>query len=578
MSTDSTALIPALRRAVLLKQSGDYLRAAARGAAYVAPAAAAATLVGVGTDWNAGAMTAAGVSAHALGHPLAGMNTFMKNRADTMGIRARGLRSQHDSTADLASRTPAPHVDTPAPVRGDFADPKLDLSKLDPALAKQISDHRAASSSAPAAFDPAALTPAQKAQYDTDVQGSTAAEAALKGRAPFSFTFGEKAPKPVRTPLAPADPAYQGALTGYRNARAEDVATITQLAAAKGRTPDQYLQGVTAAGHLRAGDPGRAEFDAFEKSMKAVNTRFNASPAPAESLFDRAGQPMSAWEGRVTGAEADFAGAQQARAGRDQTLHAEYGNRRDAEKAQAQQAYDQDPAFVAHQKTLADRQAFEAAHVPQGRSPADLAAERATIEKGLDGAHSNAALHNDLGNQVRRDRHGDAVAQHAGAVKDLPGQRVQADQAATNAAAARTAAPWIRAAVPVAAAGAGTLIGMTDTADRAAGTVGSMVKSVFTGDPKTDWLRMTQDYAPLLIGAGAVGALALWLMNRDDDVDTSQPKHDDVDTPQPKHAAVVDEDRLAQAARNRRRIEGLLARNPRALDNISRHGAATRPR
>ncbi|HPS78655.1 MAG TPA: hypothetical protein PLS53_10915 [Thermoanaerobaculaceae bacterium] len=160
--------------------------------------------------------------------------------------------------------------------------------------------------------------------------------------------------------------------------------------------------------------------------------------------------------------------------------------------------------------------------------------------------------------QIQTDAQNQAKAQLSGARRDAAAATQRADTTSEVAKGVSTVAP-------VAAAGIGTAAGMTDTGQAVGDKIntgtaaaGTAVKSTFTGDPKTDWLQVAKDYAPAILGVGAAGALALWLMSRDDEN-------------QEKTAAVPVDDDLAFAARNRRRLEGLLARNPKALDNIGKH-------
>lgn len=524
---DSTALIPALRGSAFLKQAANLKSVATGTAAQVLPAAGAVTAVGAGTDWDPAAMTTAGIATRGLGHPLAGLATRrVQGRADRIQGVADAAKRDLGTVRNLADTVPAPHINAPRP-----AAPGAPVQP---------------------AFDPAALNPTQRAAYDKHVADAAAADAALKARAPFSYTHNVPAPKPVRVPLDPKDPTYKGELTGYTNARAEDVRTIEGLAAAKGMSPDDYLKHVAGA----AGSKDlnlRADFDAFEKALKSVNTRFNRSPAPADSLLDRAKQPFAAWQNRVTNADTDFRAAMQARQARDQSTHDAYNADKARAEAAARKAYDADPVVAAHQKAIADRQAFEAGNRPPAPSAADAAA-----------AHAKATAEVDAANAAGRARYNTDSAVQRGAMARLHDDERAALAAGRKADTAARDAKAVRALGPVAAAGLGTGVGMTETGQAvgskvndAVSAAGSKVKSMFTGDPETDWVQMAKDYAPAILGVGAVGALAMWLMSQDDENEKTA-------------AAPVDDD-LARAARNRRRIEGLLARNPKALDNIGKH-------
>jgi hypothetical protein len=564
LTAEIRALAPTLRKSAYLKLAQQSwgrstVNALKAVPAAAAPSALAMTATGLGggtTDEVIGAGALAAAARPVLNAGVKGL----RSRATRIGDEATALK-QHHTGVQQTTTEQVPLAKTSPPVsRVDISDPKADLSSLDPTLRTRIEAWRTDQAQGPRPFDPAALPPDLQKAYGGHTAAEAAAEAALKARAPFAFNFGEKAPRPVRVAPSPADPMYPGALTGYRNARAEDVRTIEGLANANALSPDDYLQHVSAAAKLRQGDPGRQAFDDFEKSLKAVNTRFNTSPAPAESLLDRAQQPFSSWQNRVASADTDFANAAQARELRDQAEHTAYATRRSTAEAAERQKYDQDPVVAAAQKAKADRAAFEAANVPQGKTPQEIAAARATLDVELNKLHADRVTAATAADASSRMQERQGIRDVVAARIEEPRAAFEAGNAAKDADRASRVARGAGYVAPVAAAGLGTLGAppagaATGSGREAAGNLADRVGVALKGAPKPDYLQIAKDYLPVVAGVGAVGALALWLLSRDDEEEE-------------KTAAAPDEDRVAAAARNRRRIESLLARNPRALDNL----------
>jgi len=146
------------------------------------------------------------------------------------------------------------------------------------------------------------------------------------------------------------------------------------------------------------------------------------------------------------------------------------------------------------------------------------------------------------------------------AQRELPGAAAEAEAAARKATTAQRVATGTAALAPAAAAGTGIAVGASDTGQAAGATLTDAVGAAVRSAPSPDYLQIAKDYMPVVAAVGAVGALAMWLMSRDDE--------DTVKT------AAAPESSRAFAARNRRRIERLLARNPKALDNIGTHAQA----
>jgi hypothetical protein len=229
----------------------------------------------------------------------------------------------------------------------------------------------------------------------------------------------------------------------------------------------------------------------------------------------------------------------------------------------AQQAYDQDPAFLKHQADVQARADFEAKNPRAPKSPADLAAEQAAIDAEIKGGNLAARKDVRTGNAAERAREAQGIKDNVDANLQLPHAKYQADEAAALAKRQSGEANWKTTALAgTAAAGAGqALVPATEAVGRGvaatAGATADAVKRAVGSTPAPDYLQIAKDYMPAVAIVGATAALAMWLMSRDDDENE-------------KTAAVIDDDTVARAARNRRRLEGLLARNPKALDGIGR--------
>ena len=224
---------------------------------------------------------------------------------------------------------------------------------------------------------------------------------------------------------------------------------------------------------------------------------------------------------------------------------------------------DVSPEHMARYGALEAESAKAGTGEPGTRNPTQIQADLAALDQEVLAAQeaSRAAAGKvTAANQAGQNRQAAAMAAAAEAKKALPKVEASTDATVAGAERARRDARAVGALAPVAAAGLGAAThdvgaGAIDTTKRAVGNVADRISSALASG-KTDYVQLAKDYLPVVGAVGAVGALALWLMTRDDE------------EPEEKTAAVADDDPVRRAARNRRRIEGLLARNPKALDRV----------